>query len=169
MAESHPQVSAMVPGPTGEYIRRGLTAAISRLTEARDRQEQAAWFVAASEAVFWLMLNDELRWGDAYERWRDAQPAGVCVVGLRYLWNLIKHHPIVELVEFTGGVAWPIEWPAVWFDATWPNRGQLPAPDPTRASSRRAQALVAAYDNAVAGQRVRSTLVEAATFFIEPP
>jgi len=149
------------------HARRGLTLALDRLEQARVANNEIDWFVAAAEAIFWLMVADELNWGKpGYEQDRDVDdPRGCALHGFRYLSTLFKHYPISAVIDFVSEAAWPWTWPMVWQEAQWKALKDLPEFDPKyrdRASTRRQ---AEAYDSLLAGRLVKVTIPGAASFF----
>ena len=146
--------------------RHGLTLALDRLELARLANNEIDWFVSASETIFWLMLADELCWQKpGYKEETLADPRASKLSGFRYLWNLIKHHPIIALTDFMPGTAWSMPWPAVWQETHWKARRDLPAVDARYTTSKRYPEQIAAYDQWLAGQLVKVTVPAAASFF----
>jgi hypothetical protein len=148
------------------HARRGLTLALDRLEQARVANTESDWFVAAAEAIVWLMLADELNWTQpGYEAEILADPRGRRLPGFRYLWNLIKHYPIIAVTDFVPGTAFPMRFPVVWQETHWKARHDLPEVDPRYKASKRYPEQIAAYDDCLAGQLVKVTIPGAASFY----
>jgi hypothetical protein len=149
------------------HARRGLTLALDRLEPARIANTEIDWFVSAAEAIFWLMLADELSWGTpGYEHHRDHEdPRGPVLHGFRYLFNLFKHYPITAVIDFASGAGWPWRFPVVWQEAHWKALKDLPDLDPNYRDRAGTRAQAAAYDKWLAGKLVKETIPGTATFF----
>ena len=146
--------------------------ALGRIEQARIANEESDWFVAAAEAILWLMLADELNWNaTGYVEHRDrGDPRGPALLGFRYLWNLIKHYPIIEVIDFESGAGWPWKFPVVWQEAHWKRREDLPELDAKYRQRPSTRAQAAAYDAWLAGRLLKVTIPAAATFFdCRPP
>lgn len=148
------------------HARHGLTLALDRLEQARLANNEIDWFVSACEAIFWLRLADELCWQQpGYGDEILADPRSRRLPGFRYLWNLIKHYPIIAVTDFVHGAAWPMTWPVVWQDTHWKARQDLPEVDAQYKKNKRYPEQIAAYDEWLAGQLVKVTVPAAASFF----
>jgi hypothetical protein len=153
------------------HARHGLALALDRLEQARLANNEVDWFVAAAEAIFWLVVADELSWNQpGYEEEILADPRSSRLPGFRYLWNLIKHHPITAVTDFVPGTAWPWTWPVVWQETHWKARHDLPEVAPRYKKNKRYPEQIAAYDEWLSGQLVKVTVPAAASFFdCRPP
>lgn len=146
------------------HARHGLTLALDRLEQAR--RSESDWFAATGEAIFWLMLADELNWYQPdYPQHLLVDPGGPRIYGFRYLWNLVKHYPITEVIEFAPGAMGPMRFPVTWWEGTWKLRQDLPPLGGKYRANPITHGQAAAYDAWVAGQLVRVTIPAAASFF----
>jgi hypothetical protein len=148
------------------HARRGLTFALDRLEHARIANTESDWFVAAAETTFWLMLADELSWNQpGYGAEILADPRSCRLPGFRYLWNLIKHYPIIAVTDFAPGATFPMKFPLVFRETHWKTRHDLPEVEPRYKANKHHPEQIASYDDYLSGQLVKVTIPAAASFF----
>ena len=64
-----------------------------------------------------------------YVKQRDQDREGCVLHGLRYVWNLLKHHPVEEVVRIdSSGMSFPITFPMVFHEVVWRPFATLPLP-----------------------------------------
>jgi hypothetical protein len=153
----------MVQGPAhNAYALEGLVAAAKRLEYSRISPDVGASFVAVAEGLLWVMVLDDRfrRSGGPYAGQAAAHEHGRCLAGLRYVWNLLKHADLDDMVDLTEGAAWPIQWPVTWFELSWKPLASLPGMPKAQTSV----AQVQSYVDHLAEKPVRHTLSGAMDF-----
>lgn len=145
------------------YMLDGLVAASGRLDASRLKKDEGDSFIAISEVLIWVMALDErfAKVDGRYAASRRGDEFGRAIPGMRHAWNLLKHADLTGLVRLSDhGTAWPIQWPATWFELLWKPLEALPRmPERQRSPSQEA-----AYREHLAGHPVRLTLGGAIAF-----
>lgn len=84
----------------------GLNAACDRLRGLVKTTHREKVFVAVAECLLWVyFLNDSVFWNTCerskYESYREGNPYGKMVLGMRYAFNMIKHGVDIAVVDLT--------------------------------------------------------------------
>jgi hypothetical protein len=68
------------------------------------------FFVAVAEGLLWVMVLDGRfrRVGGPYAKHAHGHEHGTYLPGLRYVWNLLKHADLDDVVDITESTGWPI-------------------------------------------------------------
>lgn len=151
-----------VRGPTrNAYVLEGLAGATSRLEASRLDRDVCTSFIAASEALMWVMVLDErFKPFGPYVQNRVNHEYGRGIPGMRYIWSLLKHEDLDDFVHVTEGAAFPIRFPAPFFELTWKPLAELPRmPAKERSTEQESN-----YEQYVAGKAIRMTLGGAIDF-----
>ncbi len=141
------------------YVLEGLERAAARLEQSRRSRNECDSFVAVSEALLWVMaLDDRLKGDGRYTSSRAKDDGGRAIKGMRHAWNLLKHTDLERLIDLSDhGAAWPMQWPATWFELRWKAIADLP-------TLKTGKGQAAVYESDVAGRPVRLTLGRAIAF-----
>lgn len=166
-----PEEAAVDGGPSASlpwepafpgYILTGMAAAQNRAEKAWQSGSREACFVAVSEVVMWVMVLDERRHDDAaYVAVRDGSDAGQIVVGLRHIWNCLKHTTLDHLMDRAEGFSFPMTFPMTFFEMRWRPFDDLP---PVKRRNSWTDRQEDAYRSHLAGKMVRTTLPAAVNF-----
>ncbi len=88
--------------------------------------------VALADWMLWVInLDDQfavLVGQHEYERTRRVSPSSHAILGVKYAWNLTKHHSheLESVVEITAGMQFPAQFPTVFREITWLPFERLP-------------------------------------------
>jgi hypothetical protein len=99
-------------------------------TRHKDDEDDA--LKAVCHAIMWACCLDEhhsKRSGATYQLFRDSDPDGEQLNGVRYARNRALHQ-FAEVVKIVGGATLPAPFPAPLFEITWKLVTELPPPDP---------------------------------------
>ncbi len=115
--------SVGIPGAGQRQLQNtleGLAMAVDRLRESHKMEDNCLSFVAISETTMWLyVLDRRFSSSGSYSTSRRTDPGGQAILGLRHIWNALKHGDLDDVVDFTRGAAWPMgRGPPVGFNLT---------------------------------------------------
>lgn len=107
--------------------REALRRAGGRLTQIHltETVTDLEALVAAADWMLWVVDLDDQFSGlvgrKAYEAGRRVSVASLAILGVKYAWNLTKHHghELESVVEVKKGMQWPVQWPMAFREVTW--------------------------------------------------
>jgi hypothetical protein len=148
-----------------DLARAAFIDAHGRLQTALGQRDMRSWYAALGETLWWIVaLDDHYRQlGRArYESYRDDDPRGSVLPGLRFARNKVGHQLTLLVTDPNGGnVRRPSADGGVRLDQlVWRESEQFPAPGDPQHPQRHC------YDRRLANNAVRYAVRDANYFFV---